>query len=88
MVVFIDERVVADGRIAFAATLAARLEIEDPAGRFVRLRKRPGAASARRKVMALVFAMLLGADSIDDGDVLHARRPDGDRGARSASRST
>jgi hypothetical protein len=41
----------------------------------VRLRRdRPGAASAGRKVMALLFAMVLGADSIDDCDVLRAGR--------------
>jgi hypothetical protein len=44
-------------------------------GRFVDLRRdRPGAANPGRKVMALVFAMLLGADSIDDCDVLRAGR--------------
>ncbi len=41
----------------------------------VRLRRdRPGAANAGRKVMALLFAMVLGADSIDDCDVLRAGR--------------
>jgi DDE family transposase len=41
----------------------------------VRLRRdRPGAANAGRKVMALLFAMVLGADSIDDTDVLRAGR--------------
>ena len=45
------------------------------AGRLVRLRRdRPGAANAGRKVMALVFAMVLGADSIDDCEVLRAGR--------------
>ena len=37
-------------------------------------RDRPGAANAGRKVMALIFAMVLGADSIDDCDVLRAGR--------------
>jgi hypothetical protein len=41
----------------------------------VRLRRdRPGAANVGRKVMALVYAMLLGADSIDDCEVLRAGR--------------
>jgi Transposase DDE domain group 1 len=41
----------------------------------VRLRRdRPGAANAARKVMALVYAMVLGADSIDACDVLRAGR--------------
>jgi Transposase DDE domain group 1 len=74
-VVFDDERVVSDGGIALVATLAGRLGIEDLVGRFVRLRReRPGAANAGRKVMALIFAMLLGADSIDDCEVLRAGR--------------
>jgi hypothetical protein len=41
----------------------------------VRLRAdRPGAANSGRKVMALLFAMVLGADSIDDSDVLRVGR--------------
>ena len=57
------------------ATLAKRLGIEALAGRLVRLRRdRPGAANAGRKVMALLFAMVLGADSIDDCEVLRAGR--------------
>ena len=74
-VVFDDDRVVSDAGIALVATLAARLGIERLAARFVRLRRdRPGAANAGRKVMAVIFAMLLGADSIDDCDVLRAGR--------------
>ena len=72
---FDDERVVSDAGIALAATLAERLGIEALVGRFVRLRPdRPGASSAGRKVMALIYAMVLGADSIDDCDVLRAGR--------------
>jgi Transposase DDE domain group 1 len=74
-VVFDDARVVSDAGIALVATLAGRLGIERVAGRLVRLRRdRPGAASVGRKVMALVYAMALGADSIDDCDVLRAGR--------------
>jgi hypothetical protein len=74
-VVFDDERVVSDAGIALVATLAERLGIERLAGRLVRLgRDRPGAAHAGRKVMALVHAMLLGADCIDDCEVLRAGR--------------
>jgi hypothetical protein len=41
----------------------------------VRLRRdRPGAANAGRKIIALVYAMALGADSIDDTDILRAGR--------------
>src|SRR5271157_5026078 len=74
-VLFDDERVVSDAGIALVATLAGRLGIEALAGRLVRLPgDRPGAANAGRKVMALIYAMLLGADSIDDCDVLRAGR--------------
>jgi hypothetical protein len=72
---FDDERVVSDAGIALVATLAGRLGIEAVAKRFVRLRRdRPGAANAGRKVMALIYAMLLGADCIDDCEVLRAGR--------------
>jgi hypothetical protein len=74
-VIFDDERVVSDAGIALVATLAQRLGIQALATDFVRLRRdRPGAANAGRKVMALVFAMVLGADSIDDADVLRGGR--------------
>jgi hypothetical protein len=72
---FDDERAVSDAGVMLVATLAKRLGIEVLAGRLVRLRRdRPGAANAGRKVMALVFAMVLGADSIDDCELLRAGR--------------
>jgi hypothetical protein len=72
---FDDERVVADAGVMLVATLAKRLGIEALTADLVRLRgDRPGAANAGRKVMALLFAMMLGADSIDDTDVLRAGR--------------
>ncbi|HEY2536117.1 MAG TPA: IS1380 family transposase [Solirubrobacteraceae bacterium] len=74
-VVFDDERVVSDAGVALVATLAGRLGIEGLIGQCVRLpRDRPGGANAGRKVMAVVFAMLLGADCIDDCEVLRAGR--------------
>ena len=74
-VAFDDERAVSDAGIALAATLAARLGIEALVERFVRLpRDRPGAASRGRKVMTLIYAIALGADSIDDCDLLRAGR--------------
>jgi hypothetical protein len=74
-VAFDDERVVSDAGIALTATLAQRLGIEGLVQRFVRLRRdRPGASNAGRKVMALIYAMALGADSIDDCEVLRAGR--------------
>jgi hypothetical protein len=72
---FDDERAVSDAGVVLVATLAERLGLEVLAGRLVRLRRdRPGAANAGRKVMALLFAMVLGADSIDDCEVLRAGR--------------
>lgn len=65
-------RVVSDAGIALVAMLAGRLGIEGLVGRF--WRDLPGVANPGRKVMALVLAMLLGADSIDDCDVLRAGR--------------
>ena len=74
-VVFDDERAVSDAGVVLVATLAERLGIERLVSRFVRLRgDRAGAANAGRKVMALVFAMLLGADCIDDCELLRAGR--------------
>jgi hypothetical protein len=74
-VCFDEERLVSDAGIALVVTLAERLGIEALVQRFVRLRPdRPGAGSAGRKVMSLVYAMILGADSIDDCDVLRSGR--------------
>jgi hypothetical protein len=72
---FDDDRVVSDAGLMLLVAVAARLGIEELAQRVVRLRpKRPGAGNAGRKVMSLIFAMALGADSIDDCDVLRAGR--------------
>lgn len=74
-VVFDDERVVSDAGVMVVATLAQRLGVEALAQQLVRLRRdRPGAANAGRKVMAVLYAMVLGADSIDDTGVLRAGR--------------
>ena len=60
---FDDERVVSD-----AGTEAL-------VDRFVLLRpQRPDAHNAGRKAMSLVYAMALGANSIDDCDVLRSGR--------------
>jgi hypothetical protein len=72
---FDDQRVVSDAGVMLMATLAGRLGLEALAGERVRLRAgRAGAANAGRKVMAIVYAMILGADSIDDCGVLRAGR--------------
>src|SRR4051812_48666666 len=72
---FDDQRAVSDAGVALVATLAGRLGIEALAARVVRLRgDRPGAANVGRKVMAVLYAMVLGADSIEDCGVLRAGR--------------
>jgi len=72
---FDDERVVCDAGVVLVAALAGRLGLEALAGERVRLGRRvAGAANAGRKVMAIVYAMVLGADSIDDCGVLRAGR--------------
>jgi hypothetical protein len=73
-VVFDDRRAVSDAGIVLVATLAERLGIAALAARFVRLGDRVGAANAGRKLMTLLFAMVLGADCIDDCDVLRSGR--------------
>ena len=73
-VAFDDERVVSDAGIVLAATLAERLQIEDLVEDCVHLGVKGAASRAGRKVMALIYAMVLGADSIDDCQVLRAGR--------------
>jgi Transposase DDE domain group 1 len=88
-VVFDDERAVSDAGVMLVATLARRLGIEALAQRLLSLRAdRPGAANAGRKVMALLYAMVLGADSIEDADVLRAGRTRRLLGGRLAAPST
>jgi hypothetical protein len=73
-VAFDDERAVADAGIVLAATLAQRLGIEALVEERVVLGERVGAGNEGAKVMTLVSAMALGADCIDDCDVLRAGR--------------
>src|SRR5919199_3704285 len=85
---FDDRRAVVDAGIVLVATLAARLGIAALVDRFVRLGERVGAANAGCKVMTLISAMLLGADSIDDCDVLRAGRTGALLGHRVVAPST
>ena len=87
-VCFDDHRAVEDAGIVLAVTLAARLGIEALVDRFVRLGSRAGAANPGRKVMSLVAAMLLGADSIDGCDILRSGRLGTLLGRRIAAPST
>jgi hypothetical protein len=85
---FDDERAVADAGIVVAATLARRLGIGALVDEIVDLGERAGAANAGAKVMTLISAMTLGADSIDDCDVLRAGRTGAVLGHRVAAPST
>ena len=69
---FDDRRSVADAGLILPATLAKRLGLAALIDRCVRLGRRPGYFLPHRKVMTLVHAMLAGADSIDDCDLLRS----------------
>jgi hypothetical protein len=71
-VVFDDERAVANAGVLLPAVLAGRLGIETLIDETVDLGDREGAANPGAKVMSLVSAMALGADCIDDCDVLRS----------------
>ena len=71
-VLFDDERVVANAGVLLPAVLADRLGIEALIEGTVDLGDRAGAAHPGRKVMSLVSAMALGADCIDDCEVLRS----------------
>ena len=73
-VCFDDERAVANAGLLLPATVAARLGIEELVDETVDLAGRPGGVRPGRKVLRLVHAMQLGADSIDDCDLLRCGR--------------
>src|SRR3954465_11818576 len=87
VVVFDDEQAVANAGAMLPATLAMRLGIEALVDETVDLGARRGAAHPGRKVMTLVSAMALGADCIDDCDVLRAGRTGEVLGHQVAARS-
>jgi hypothetical protein len=70
--VFDDERAVANAGVLLPAVLADRLGIEALVEQTVDLGDRTGAANPGRKVMTLVSAMALGADCIDDCEVVRS----------------
>ena len=71
---FDDERAVANAGIVLPMLLAQRLGVEALVDESVDLGERSGAPNPGRKVMTLVSAMALGADCIDDCDVLRSGR--------------
>jgi hypothetical protein len=87
-VVFDDERVVVNAGVMVAVTLWRRLGLESLVDGAVKLGGRPGASRPGRKVLSLIHAMLLGADSIDDCDVLRAGRTETVLGHRPMAPST
>jgi hypothetical protein len=74
VVAFDDERAVADAGIVLSATLGGRLGVEALVDARVDLGERAGAGAEGAKVMTLISAMALGADCIDDCDVLRSGR--------------
>ena len=73
-VVFDDENAIANAGIALVSTLAQRLGVEQMADEYVDLSGRAGGGNEGAKIMTLISAMALGADCIDDVDVLRAGR--------------
>ena len=71
-VVFDDQRAVANAGLLLPAVLADRLGIEALVDETVDLGDRLGAAHPGRKVMTLMSAMALGADCIDDCELLRS----------------
>ena len=72
VVVFDDQRVVANAGVMLPALLAGRLGIEQLVDARVDLGDRSGAANPGRKVLTMLSAMALGADCIEDCDVLRS----------------
>jgi hypothetical protein len=87
-VVFDDERAVANAGLLLPATLGRRLGLEALVEETIDLGDRPGAVRPGRKVLSLVHAMLLGADCIDDCDVLRSGRTEAVLGHRPMAPST
>jgi hypothetical protein len=88
VVVFDDERAVANAGVMLPALLAQRLGIEALVDERVDLGERPGAANSGRKVMTMLSAMALGADCIEDCDVLRSGQTTAVLGHRVSAPST
>jgi hypothetical protein len=88
VVVFDDERAVANAGVMLPALLAQRLDLEQLVDDTVCLGDRPGAAHPGRKVMTMVLAMALGADCIEDCDLLRSGQTTAVLGHRVAAPST
>jgi hypothetical protein len=88
VVVFDDQRAVANAGVMLPALLAQRLGIEQLVDETVCLGGRVGAANPGRKVMTMICAMALGADCIEDCDLLRSGQTAAVLGHRVAAPST
>src|SRR3954463_7466890 len=88
VVAFDDERTVANAGVMLPALLASRLGIEALVEDRVELGERPGAANPGRKVMTMLSAIALGADCIEDCDVLRSGQTAAVLGHRISAPST
>ena len=88
VVVFDDEAAVANAGVMLPALMAQRLGLEQLVDERVDLGGRPGAANTGRKVMTLASAMTLGADCIEDCDLLRSGQTAAVLGHRVAAPST
>ena len=87
-VVFDDERVVANAGVMLPALLGRRLGVEQLVDATVDLGDRAGGANSGRKVMTMLSAMVLGADCIEDCDMLRSGQTGAVLGHRVAAPST
>lgn len=85
---FDDEGLLADAGLLLPLSLAARLGLAELVAEKLDLGSRPAAARPERKAMTLVSAMLGGADSIDDCDLLRAGSTEAVLGHRVMAPST
>jgi hypothetical protein len=85
---FDDERLLAGAGVVLTSTLVERLGLEQLVDETVDLGERPGAARPGRKVLSLAHAFALGADSIDDCDLLRAGGTEALLGHRAMAPST
>ena len=85
---FDDERLIANAGLVLIATLSRRLGIESLVDGTIHLGERAGASRPGRKVLTLIHAIVAGADSIDDTDVLRAGATEALLGHRAMAPST
>lgn len=85
---FDEEGLVADAGLLLPLSLAGRLKLAELVAEKLDLGSRPGAARPERKAMTLISAMLCGADSIDDCELLRAGSTEAVLGHRVMAPST